>query len=331
MDERIQANRARYRPGQKAGHYESFFQRANHPERPEAFWIRYTIFQPAGKPEQAEGELWAIHFDGETHRHTAVKVEVPMARCAFAPDRFHARVGDCTLEPTRLVGQAASRGHEIGWDLGWAGEAPVLWFLPKNLYEARFPKAKSVVAWPEARYTGTLTVDGRDIPIAGWPGSQNHNWGVKHTDTYAWGQVVGFEGHPDSTFEAITARIKLGPLWSPWMTVVALRHEGREYLLNTIGASVKARGAWRFFQWELASKNDEVEIRATIEAQREDFVALTYRNPPGGTHTCLNSKIARAEVTIAPREGAPVTLKSANRAAFEILTDRADHGVEVVV
>jgi len=35
-----QVNFTRYQPGQKAGHYESFFQRANHPACPIAFWHR---------------------------------------------------------------------------------------------------------------------------------------------------------------------------------------------------------------------------------------------------------------------------------------------------
>ena len=50
-------NHTRYRPGQKAGHYESFFQRANHPSRPFAFWIRHTLFSPHRRPEDALGEL----------------------------------------------------------------------------------------------------------------------------------------------------------------------------------------------------------------------------------------------------------------------------------
>ena len=53
------------------GHYESWFQRANHPTRPLALWIRYTIFAPSHGP--AEGELWAIWFDGEQQRVTAAK------------------------------------------------------------------------------------------------------------------------------------------------------------------------------------------------------------------------------------------------------------------
>jgi len=31
---RREANGTRYQPGHRAGHYESFFQRANHPARP---------------------------------------------------------------------------------------------------------------------------------------------------------------------------------------------------------------------------------------------------------------------------------------------------------
>ncbi|HLW90191.1 MAG TPA: hypothetical protein VKS78_02670, partial [Roseiarcus sp.] len=61
-------NSARFQPGETSGHYESYFQRANHPTEPKAFWIRYTIFSPAGRPREAIGELWAIAFDGETGR-----------------------------------------------------------------------------------------------------------------------------------------------------------------------------------------------------------------------------------------------------------------------
>ena len=58
-------NGARYQPGTAAGHYESWFQRANDPGGRRAFWIRYTIFAPKGRPDDAVGELWAIAFDRE--------------------------------------------------------------------------------------------------------------------------------------------------------------------------------------------------------------------------------------------------------------------------
>ncbi|MEE4251379.1 MAG: hypothetical protein V2I38_12370, partial [Alcanivoracaceae bacterium] len=61
------------------------------------------------------------------------------------------------------------------------------------------------------------------------------------------------------------------------------------------------------------------------------FTALTYYNPPKGSKTCLNSKIARCEARL-ERPGEPVlVLTSAHGAAFEILTDRNDHGVPLSV
>ena len=83
-------NRTVYEPGQRSGHYESFYQRANHPDRPLAFWLRYTIFAPAGDPGAAIGELWAVAFDGETGEHAVAKQELPIADCEFRS----ARLGD---------------------------------------------------------------------------------------------------------------------------------------------------------------------------------------------------------------------------------------------
>jgi hypothetical protein len=89
---RREANGTRYQPGQRPGHYESFFQRANHPTRPLALWIRYTLFSPAGQPEAALGELWAVFFDGEIGRHIAVKLAGPLAGCTFERGRFGVQV-----------------------------------------------------------------------------------------------------------------------------------------------------------------------------------------------------------------------------------------------
>lgn len=72
----IDWNACRYQPGQTAGHYESYFVRANHPRRALAFWIRYTIFAPHGRPADAVGQLWAIWFDGESGQLAAVRKSV---------------------------------------------------------------------------------------------------------------------------------------------------------------------------------------------------------------------------------------------------------------
>ena len=324
------ANFARYRAGQAVGHYESFFVRANHPSRPLAFWIRYTIFSPHQRPADAVGELWAIYFDGESSEHIAVKTEVPLAQCSFSPTAFDVRVGTASLRAGALSGAAASAPHRMSWDLTFRGDAPPLLLLPQKLYSASLPRAKSLVGLPLATFDGVLCVDDRTIDIQAWVGSQNHNWGSRHTDHYAWGQVAGFDTHPHSFLEVATARLKVGPLWTPFMTTLVLRHEGAEIALNTLRQALRARASFEYFVWRFSSETDRIRLDGVIEAPREGFVGLRYANPPGGVKQCLNNKLAACELTLTDKRGVPsqrTILATSHRAAFEILTDDQAHGV----
>lgn len=320
-------NHARYRADAGDGFYESYFQRANHPTRPLAFWIRYTLFSPRGRPHEAIGELWAISFDGETHAHVVVKREVPLTRCTFDPSAFAVRIDDATLEHGRLSGAAATDSHRIAWDLSYRGEAAPLFLLPARSYESGLPRAKSLVAVPWAAYTGALTVDGRTIDVSDWIGSQNHNWGTRHTDWYAWAQVAGFDDAPNSFLEVATARLKIGPIWTPSVTVLVLRHNGQELRINSILQGLRAHAAVGYFTWTFRSASKEAVVEGRLQAPANAFVALRYLNPPGGTKYCLNSKIATCNITVTFRDQPPITLSTASRAAFEILTDDTRHGL----
>jgi hypothetical protein len=330
-------NHARYPPGTTGGFYESYFQRANHPTRPLAFWIRYTIFCPKGRPHDAIGELWAVYFDGERQQHVVAKSEFTAGRFVFSREGLAARIGEAVLEPGGLAGAAESRGHRIHWDLSFSGTSKPAFLLPQRLYAGGFPKAKSLVGLPMARYDGTLVVDGTSVDVEGWLGSQNHNWGTRHTDRYAWGQVAGFDNAPDSFLEVATGQIRLGALWSPRITPLVLRHQGEEYALRSLWqATVRARGSFgeesrlkALLRWEFASRGKGIEVEGRMSAPKEAFVGLRYYNPPGGEKWCLNSKIAACRLELRRAGRPPETLKTANRAAFEILTDDLAHGIEI--
>ena len=329
MDTSRNWNGARMAGTRPAGYYESYFQRANHPTRPLAFWIRYTAFSPNGHAEQARGELWAIYFDGETHAVVATKMSVPLADCRFSQDRLDVRIGEARLRDGELLGAAASPSHSVEWALTYAAAQPPLLLFPEPWYERGLPKAKVLVGAPNATFHGALTVDGRAIAIDGWRGSQNHNWGSKHTDRYAWGQVAGFDNAPDAFLEVSTAQIRVGPVWSPRLTLLVLRLEEQEFALNTPWQALGAAGRYHLFHWTFDSQSRDVRVSGTISAEPRAFVGLIYQNPPGGTKTCLNTKIASAEITVAERGREPRVLVSTHRAAFEILTDLVDHGVPI--
>lgn len=320
---------ARYQAGTKSGHYESWYLRANHPSRKLAFWIRYTIFSPKDHPEKTIGELWAVYSNGETGKIHAAKSEIPIKSCTFSSQKLAVTIGESFLKPGVLQGSAQGP-QKISWDLSYDGGGDALIFLPENLYTTTLPKAKAVTPRPLVRFAGTLNVDNEVIDVTGWVGSENHNWGSKHTDTYAWGQVAGFDNAPDAFLEAATAKLKIGPLWTPPLTLLVLRVGSEEYRLNTLARSLQAKGKWRYFDWTFSAEHNDVRITGRMHAKRADFVGLNYYNPPGGSHTCLNSKIAACEISL-ERKGRPdLNLHTAHRAAFEILTDDTTHGVPVV-
>lgn len=325
-------NWTRYSPGQRQGHYESFFQRGNHPTRPLAFWIRYTIFSPTGQPAKAIGELWAMFFNGETGQHVAVKEEHPLSSCRFERERFGAQVGDAVLTPGKLTGTCTKGPHTLGWDLTYEGNQAPIHFLPASLYEGNLPRAKSFVGVPMAVFNGSVTVDGKAYDVESWAGSQNHNWGSRHTDYYAFGQVAGFDNAPDSFLEIVSAQLKFGPVWTPMLTPMVLRHRGKDHSFVTLPQTLRAKGKFHYFDWTFGAQNGEVKIEGRITAPQAAFVGLTYYDPPGGIKHCLNSKLADCQLTITDKSaGRQESLTARHRAAFEILTDDRTHGVAIQV
>lgn len=309
----------------KHGHYESWFQRANHPTRPLAFWIRHTIFAPKGKPEAAEGEIWSVYFDGEKDVVLAQKTEVPRRDCAFDPKTLDVKMPGAQLKPGALVGGTGT----LSWDLTWSGGLGPSLLLHESLYAGGFPKAKALTCVPNAVFAGTYSVEGKAIDVGGWVGSHNHNWGSQHTDRYAWAQVCGFDGAPDVFLECGIGQVKIGPLMTPKVTVAALTVDGRRYAINSIGRGLRAHATPEGFQMRFTTSDDGVEIDVAVQAPPQAFVGLRYRNPIGGAKACLNSKIARAQVTLKTPEQTR-TFTSAHRAAFEILCEESDPRVATV-
>ena len=254
-----QVNDTRYH-NQSTGHYESFFLRANHPTRPLAFWIRYTIFSPKNRNQDALGELWAIYFNGESNNHITVKQEVPFRHCTFSSTAFFVEINRAQLKPGELHGVVSAKDRSFAWDLTFDANAKPLLLLPFNLYKTKLPSAKSLVSAPMATFNGSLTVNGETVEVVDWVGSQNHNWGSKHTDLYAWGQVAGFDSHPQSFLEVATARLKIGPLWTPYMTLAVLRHDGQEFALNSLFQSLRAKGSFEYFSWNFKSETKEIGL-----------------------------------------------------------------------
>lgn len=325
---------ARFRLGEAKGHYESWFLRGNHPTRPLAFWVRYTVTAMAGAPGDAVAELFAIVFDGERGEHVVAREAFPLTDALFPTSGLGVRIGAATLEPRRASGRATGPG-DIAWDVRMEGGQDPLLLLPEGLYAGSFPKAKSLVMAPNVRFGGHFEVGGKVLEVDGWMGSTNHNWGERHTDRYAWGQVAGFADHPDSFIELASARVKIGPVLLPTMTPIVFRHRGVEHRLNALHtvfgrASIdgflrgpRAGGPRHRVEWRFKAKGSGLSIAGTMHADAADFVTLWYKNPPGGKKLCINSKIATLDLEVKSAGGVE-RLRSPRGAAFEILAESAE-------
>ncbi len=119
------------------------------------------------------------------------------------------------------------------------------------------------------------------------------------------------------------------------MSPIVLRHQSEEIALNNLMQTLRARGAFRYFEWAFRSETQNVLLEGKIVAPREIFVGLNYYNPPGGNKHCLNTKIATCELKLIHqlkgKASEPEILSTQHRAAFEILTNDRSHGIEIRV
>lgn len=331
---RQELNATRYKEGDTKGHYESYFLRANHPTKPLAFWFRYSIFSPKTKKynkHKVIGELWAVVFNREKNTMTAVKEEYLINDCAFSADGLDINIAELgRLLPNTASGTVNKNGHTITWDIKYEKAAAPIKLLPNVLYKSRLPSAKTTVPNPMLIFNGVVTVNNETYVIDNWVGSQNHNWGSRHIDEYAWGQVAGFDNEPDAFLECATARVKLGPFQTHWFTTAVLHYDDKKIDLNNLWWGFKAKATFKSFNWHFDTKNKAARIQCTIEAPLESFVGFNYYKPEGGSSVCLNSKIAKCHLLLS-QEGKPDRVfKTKHRAAFEIFNTERDHGVLVI-
>ena len=93
-----------------------------------------------------------------------------------------------------------------------------------------------------------------------------------------------------------------------------------------------ARGSYQCagapYDWRIETSGPDGALALRMWAEPSELVALRYDNPPGGTKICLNSKLARCELTL--RRGGQTLELHSSRAAFEILEDHAPPCIEAV-
>ena len=289
----------------RAGHYESFYLKLCHPSEPLGAWIRYTVHKRPGAAPT--GSLWFTLFTPDGPR--AAKLTVPDPETGG---------GDWLRVGEARIGADGARGS-IGDDIGgtWRSRRPRSrcsicrrgW-----MYRARLPRTKLLSPAPAARFSGSLTVDGRSIDVDGWRGMAGHNWGAQHAERWIWLHGLTEDG---DWLDAGIGRVKLGPVTTPWVGNGALSVAGDRHLLR------RAKVTEFPDRCTFALSGGGVEVRGTVEAPRGRFVGWVYADPDGSEHHAVNCSIADMRLTVRRRGGAPFELRDPARRGLRARHARA--------
>ncbi len=311
----------------KAGHYESFYIKACRPGGGQGIWIRHTVHKRPGA--EAKASIWFVLFDREAEAPRATKVTVPAAELSV-PDGSWIKVDGAEVGPGRAVGTVDTDAVKASWDLTFSGDAEPCKYLPSDrLYETRLPKTKFVAPFPDARFDGRLEIDGETIEIGGWPGMIGHNWGTEHAERWVWLEGTGFEGSPDTYFDAGAARIKLGPWTTPWVPSGMLMLEGKPHRLGGFGQIRDATIEESAGECSFVLPGKDIVVRGRVSAPRKDFVGWIYADPKGPEHNTLNCSVSDLELTVERPALPPLQLSLPAGAAYELGMRETDHGIPV--
>ena len=308
-------------------YYESRFIRANHPDRAQAIWLRWTLLLPV--PGDAVADVWVMLFDPDGAGNRALKVPHPVTAADYLSDPWSARIADTVID------DAHARGTVDGasWDLTIApGDEPAVKLLTDRAYAAKFPTAKTQVRHPLARFDGNRCtgrhprrgrgVDGQRQPQLG----QQAHPGLRLRPGVRIRRRAGLQ--PRSRHRA---RAAVGPLRLPAATLFVLRHAGwggRRAL--GAGGPAHSRGPTSRSAGHSAGRADGFELRGEIRADPRDVIGLTYTDTNGKTKYCYNSALADCRITVSGN-GLDAELTASRRAMFEILTDERLGSVPVLL
>ena len=331
-----------WRPETGRDHVESLFVKLNVPDQREAFWVQFgaRTFQPGvGEPH---AHVMAVRFSAaDPSRHVARKQRFSRAEVTAASDRLHVTMGaDNQLSTEGTHGQLSGGETSITWDLRFSPPRSRLRHLPWDvLYRLPLPRSKATSPALEMTVDGWYEVNGERTEVVGCPAMQGHNWGKEHAYRWAWSHsnhLVEEGGGPaDAVFEGLSAKLKIGPLTTPWISLLHLRYGDEVFAVDTI------RGPWSIqsdvdgLRWRFTGTSGDTRLEGVAEAAAERFVGVHYLLPSGVEIPCLNATIGALELRLLRRKkGAwqlAQTLRSDETAALELGGGDGHPNVPIVV
>jgi hypothetical protein len=296
----LEANRPRWSGA--GGHYEVWYATLSDPRSQTGFWIRYTLEAPKFGHGEPYAQLWFACFDARNPKHTfGINRKFPVRELVTGNEPFRVRIGDAELRIDGLRGQLAGDGHSAEWDLRWSPSEKVHLHLPDLAYAGRWADTQVLAPQLNVAARGRIVADGRTYELDGAPLGQTHLWGRKHAYSWAWAHCNAFDGDRGVALEALTVRLKRGPVVLPKLTLLTLVQEGGEpevidfRQFRTLPLARSEYGTGRYW---LRAAGPRYKVEAELTCRPEDMVMAEYVDPDGEPAFCHNTECGDATVKI---------------------------------
>ena len=287
--------------------YESHYLTATDPAGGRALWLRHTALKRPG--QRARPTVWVTWFERSAPpRALRVTGEEPLGDPAGA----WARSGLGELSP----GGARGAIEGASWTLAWEAPVAEVPYLPARwLYDRALPRSNGAALIPAGTVHGAVALDGGEpVSVEGWELMVGHNWGSEHAHHWTWVHAGGLGEDRSGWLDLALARVKVGPLLTPWAAGGAVHLNGRT-LRTTVRGRVRRELAGEATRLAVPLEGGAtLELRVSAPAART--VGWDYASPRGTGRTVRNCSIADGSLTLRA-EGPAQTLEIEGRVAVE--------------
>jgi hypothetical protein len=186
------------------------------------------------------------------------------------------------------------------------------------MYTGRLPRTKLVSVTPSTVFDGSLSFDGEEVTVDGWPGMVGHNWGEEHATRWIWLHGVGFEGAgPDTWLDLAIGRVRIGPVTTPWVANGALSIGGRRTRLGGLRRTVSVTETETGCDVRLPSAEGGT-VTLSASAPSEAFVSWDYPAPRSPASRVVHCSVADLSLRVERPDEPPLELTAPGRAAYEL-------------
>lgn len=267
-------------------------------------WIRYTL-EDGADPHCA---IWAVLFEPEGV--TAHKDRFPLA--ALSPTGAF-RVGTSRLDSDGAIGRAG----ELSWTLRFTDRGRTHDPYPPLLRRLGFPRRAYLPSAIDLEVSGELVRGETRTRFEGARGVLGHLWGrTEGLRAWAWAHCNTFADGEDAVFEALAARLQIGPATLPALCTLALFVGDRAYRFSQLRHVAGNQSRWDGRAWTFFARDGRTTLEGQALLPESGRVArLRYPTADGGALYCANSRLGSLRLLLVdPDRGVEQVLEGSSAA-----------------